>query len=94
MDIEGLDSIHKVLSRKHLILLANQIKEIFIVIIMINIDRFGISTSSPLQGTSHEKNLEEACVSKVESEKGPSEKKTKKLTIYNALLTLPLFVYI
>jgi hypothetical protein len=31
-EIEGLDSIHNVLSRKNLMLLANQIKEIFIVI--------------------------------------------------------------
>jgi hypothetical protein len=48
---------------------------------MINIDRFGISTSSPLQGT---KNPEEAYASKVEWEKGPNEKKiriaTKKIT--------------
>ena len=42
---------------------------------MINIDKFGISTSSPLQGTSHEKNPKEANVSKVESEKGPKRKK-------------------
>jgi hypothetical protein len=42
---------------------------------MINIDRFGISTSSSLQGASHEKNSEEAYVSKVESEKGPNEKR-------------------
>jgi hypothetical protein len=34
---------------------------------MINIDRFGISTSSSLQGASHEKNSEEGYVSKVES---------------------------
>ena len=47
---------------------------------MINIDRFGISTSSPLQGTSHEKNPEEAYVSKVESEKGSNEKKTRNVT--------------
>jgi hypothetical protein len=32
VEIEGLDSIHKVLSRKNLMLLANQMKEIFIVI--------------------------------------------------------------
>jgi hypothetical protein len=32
VEIEGLDNIHKVLSRKKIILLANQIKEIFIVI--------------------------------------------------------------
>jgi hypothetical protein len=31
-EIEGFDSIHKVPSRKNLMLLANQIKEIFIVI--------------------------------------------------------------
>ena len=31
-EIEGLDSIHKVLSTKNFMLLANQIKEIFIVI--------------------------------------------------------------
>jgi hypothetical protein len=31
-EIEGLDSIHKVLSRKNFMLLANQIKEIFIVV--------------------------------------------------------------
>jgi hypothetical protein len=31
-EIEGLDSIHEVLSRKNLMLLTNQIKEIFIVI--------------------------------------------------------------
>jgi hypothetical protein len=30
-EIEGFDSIHKVPSRKNLMLLANQIKEIFIV---------------------------------------------------------------
>ena len=32
VEIEGLNSIHKVLSRQNLMLLANQIKEIFIVI--------------------------------------------------------------
>ena len=32
VEIEGLDSIHKVLSRKQFMLLANQIKEIYIVI--------------------------------------------------------------
>jgi hypothetical protein len=31
-EIEGLDSIHKVISRNNLMLLTNQIKEIFIVI--------------------------------------------------------------
>jgi hypothetical protein len=31
-EIEGLDSILKVISRKNLMLLTNQIKEIFIVI--------------------------------------------------------------
>jgi len=31
-EIEGLDSIHQVISRKNLMLLTNQIKEIFIVI--------------------------------------------------------------
>jgi hypothetical protein len=31
-EIEGIDSIHKVLSRKNFMLLANQIKEIFIAI--------------------------------------------------------------
>ena len=59
---------------------------------MINIDRFGISTSSPLQGTSHEKNPKKANVSKVESEKGPNEKKTrntcKKITKGEKMLIL------
>jgi hypothetical protein len=32
VEIEGLDSIHKLISRKILMLLTNQIKEIFIVI--------------------------------------------------------------
>jgi hypothetical protein len=32
VEIEGLDSIHEVISRKHLMLLTNQMKEIFIVI--------------------------------------------------------------
>ena len=69
---------------------------------MINIDRFGISTSSSLQGASHEKNSEEAYVSKVESEKGPNEKKarntTKKMTkdekmlILRSYISLPLKV--
>jgi hypothetical protein len=31
-EIEGLEGIHKVLSRKNLMLLANQIKEIFIAV--------------------------------------------------------------
>jgi hypothetical protein len=31
-EIEGLDSIHKLMSRKIVMLLTNQIKEIFIVI--------------------------------------------------------------
>ena len=31
-EIEGLDSIHKVLSRKNLMCLANMLKEIFIVV--------------------------------------------------------------
>jgi hypothetical protein len=31
VEIESLDCIHKVLSRKNLMLLVNQIKEIFIV---------------------------------------------------------------
>jgi hypothetical protein len=47
---------------------------------MINIDRFGTSTSIPSQGTSHEKNPEEAYVSKVESEKRSIEKKTRSAT--------------
>ena len=38
---------------------------------------FGISTSSPLHGTSHEKNPEEACGSNVESEKGSNEEKIR-----------------
>jgi hypothetical protein len=42
---------------------------------MIYIDRFRISTSSALHGTNHEKNPEEACSSKVESEKGSNEEK-------------------
>ena len=76
MDIEGLDSIHKVLSRKKCNAFSQSNKRnIYSHIIMINIDKFGISTSSPLQGTSHEKNPEEAYVSKVESEKGPKEKR-------------------
>jgi hypothetical protein len=32
VEIEGFDSIHKVLSRNNFMLLANQIKEIFLVI--------------------------------------------------------------
>ena len=63
---------------------------------MINIDRFGISTSSSLQGTSHEKNSEEAYVSKVESEKGPNEKKarntTKKMTKDEKMLILRSYI--
>ena len=63
---------------------------------MINIDRFGISTSSSLQGASHEKNSEEAYVSKVESEKGPNEKKarntTKKMTKDEKMLILRSYI--
>ena len=78
MDIEGLDSIHKVLSRKKCNAFSQSNKRnIYSHIIMINIDKFGISTSSPLQGTNHEKSPEEAYVSEVESEKGPNEKKTR-----------------
>jgi hypothetical protein len=42
---------------------------------MINIDRFGISTSSSLQGTSHEKNSEEAYVSQVNRRRDPTKKR-------------------
>jgi hypothetical protein len=45
---------------------------------MIYIDRFRISTSSALHGTNHEKNPEEACSSKVESEKGSNEEKISR----------------
>jgi len=75
VDIEGLDSIHKFYQEKFNAFSQSDKRNIYSHIIMINIDRFGISTSSPLQGTSHEKNPEEAYVSKVESEKGPNEKK-------------------
>ena len=63
---------------------------------MINIDRFGLTTSSLLHGTSPEKNPEEACGSKGESGKGSKEEKFKKshvnFTEEEKTLTLQHFV--